>query len=569
MASVKLEATQEPLLESAINSETIGTNAKDVSEKTERDFGVYQLVLFAVTQIGYFPVAASMLSTTFFEANADTCRHLTRHNNGSGAASEALRSRILQTEFQSLLLEWQEECRASPLQVAVSSSVMAGAVFGAFCSGFLADRFGRKPAVVGAMLLLSLCNLLLVGIAAFSWHLALVLFFLLGCASGGYMVTNMVLIIEALENARSRLLVVSLNGWPLGLVYTAVVGYATQEWRYYHLIVAASAALTLIVLHLFSLESVRWLTNRNKLLRADKVRLIIHERNYRCRPLSPSRALIDMNANYAPKSTRDHRPRVSLTSQNSTVPSNGTSSVSSVASGAVVTSTYTYLDLFRHAEIAVPLAALLYCFMSSSVVSFGLYFSAEALPGDRFLNIGIMGAGKFVLGFLPFVVSYCVGRKPIVLVSLGVATLCSWGILATAYGLLPSTASITTVLGLVVTASMDPTWKIIHLYSMELFPTAVRNMSRGLCNVVARLGSLSGPWIAFLHSYNPHLPFWIFALLLTGQWLIALLVLPETRNRPLPEGMPGEQHAAVGTATQDSSRPNGPETETKLLVEKC
>lgn len=98
------------------------------------------------------------------------------------------------------------------------------------------------------MLLLSLCNLLLVGIAAFSWHLALVLFFLLGCASGGYMVTNMVLIIEALENARSRLLVVSLNGWPLGLVYTAVVGYATQDWRYYHLIVAASAALTLIVL---------------------------------------------------------------------------------------------------------------------------------------------------------------------------------------------------------------------------------------------------------------------------------------------------------------------------------
>lgn len=142
MASVKLKTTQEPLLESAIIIERSGANADDVSEKTERDFGVYQLVLFAVTQIGYFPVAASMLSTTFFEANAvsfvrshldvqtrcfqDTCRHLTRHNNGSGAASEALRSRILQTEFQSLLLEWQEECRASPLQVAVSSSVMRG-----------------------------------------------------------------------------------------------------------------------------------------------------------------------------------------------------------------------------------------------------------------------------------------------------------------------------------------------------------------------------------------------------------------------------------------------------------
>jgi hypothetical protein len=39
--------------------------------------------------------------------------------------------------------------------------------------------------------------------------------------------------------------------------------------------------------------------------------------------------------------------------------------------------TQTYLDLFRHKEIRMPLCALLYCFATSSIVSFGFYFTTE------------------------------------------------------------------------------------------------------------------------------------------------------------------------------------------------
>ena len=35
--------------------------------EVQGDFGVYQLVLFVITQLGYLPVAGGMLSTTFFE----------------------------------------------------------------------------------------------------------------------------------------------------------------------------------------------------------------------------------------------------------------------------------------------------------------------------------------------------------------------------------------------------------------------------------------------------------------------------------------------------------------------
>lgn len=59
-----------------------------------------------------------------------------------------------------------------------------------------------------------------------------------------------------------------------------------------------------------------------------------------------------------------------------------------------------------------------------------------------------------------------------------------------------------TWLALALTAILDPCWKINHLYSMELFPTQVRNMSRGFCNVAARAGSLAGPLVSFYYYAN-------------------------------------------------------------------
>lgn len=97
---------------------------------------------------------------------------------------------------------------------------------------------------------------------------------------------------------------------------------------------------------------------------------------------------------------------------------------------------------------------------------------------------------------------------------------------------------IVTALGVMITATMDPTWKISHLYSVELFPTGVRNMARGACNVTARIGSMSGPLIILLRSYDPSLPYWLFASLLTFQWLLLALFMKSSSEDSLPEDMP-------------------------------
>ncbi|KAE9416816.1 hypothetical protein Angca_004019, partial [Angiostrongylus cantonensis] len=191
-----------------------------------------------------------------------------------------------------------------------------------------------------------------------------------------------------------------------------------------------------------------------------------------------------------------------------------------------------------HSSVCIPLLALCYCFISSSLVSFGFYFNADALPGNRYVNMILMGASKFVMGLLPFAVSSWVGRRPIMLFSLVIASAGAW-FAVTSQLLAVSSGhwSLTAVL-LVVSAALDPAWKINHLYSAELFPTVVRNMARAICNVGSRFGSVAAPMVVHLRAVHYLLPYLTFALFLTVQVLVVAVLLPETKDRPLPQELP-------------------------------
>ncbi|KAE9551212.1 hypothetical protein FO519_005579 [Halicephalobus sp. NKZ332] len=478
---------------------------------SQKDFYAYQTSLFFFTQLGYLPIAGSMLSTTFFEPTQTQC------GNQSNP------------DFNSLLIAWDQHCRQSSLTTVISSMVMLGGVVGAFLSGFLADTFGRKPVIVGCMVVISVFNCIVAGIGDIFPLFSSFLFCILGAACGGYMVTNLVLVVENLGQPSSRLLVVSLNGWPLGMCFTSLIGYVSKDWRVYHIIISTTAAILCGFLQCISLESVRWLKHRNHLGRADKVQLKIDGRNVKINGLLP-RGL----------QSQDIEKKLPSMDESSSQVGN-------------VTKKYTYLDLFRYESVRTPLMALVYCFAASSIVSFGFYFSVEVLPGNRYVNLASMGALKFTLGFIPFAVSFCMGRRPIIIISVAVAGISAWSYIILSLALKMSDNVVITVLGLLVTASMDPTWKIIHLYSAELFPTVVRNMARGICNVGARMGSLAAPMIVYSRIWFDQAPIIVFAILLTIQWIVVFWCFPETKDKPLRDEIEestkmksGEQKALKG-----------------------
>lgn len=75
------------------------------------------------------------------------------------------------------------------------------------------------------------------------------------------MVTNIVFLIEAIhDSSKLRLLAVALNGWPLGMIFTAIIGAISFHWRVYHLVLSVTAIVLLtFVVKLFRiLFSIKW-----------------------------------------------------------------------------------------------------------------------------------------------------------------------------------------------------------------------------------------------------------------------------------------------------------------------
>lgn len=73
------------------------------------------------------------------------------------------------------------------------------------------------------------------------------------------MVTNVVFILEAVKAQRTRLLVASLNGWPIGMVFTGFVGWVCADWRLYSACVSGTATSLAFLLVSF-LECIRELS---------------------------------------------------------------------------------------------------------------------------------------------------------------------------------------------------------------------------------------------------------------------------------------------------------------------
>ncbi|KAF6106212.1 solute carrier family 22 member 12 [Phyllostomus discolor] len=91
------------------------------------------------------------------------------------------------------------------------------------------------------------------------------------------------------------------------------------------------------------------------------------------------------------------------------------------------------------------------------------------------------------------------------------------------------------------------TFTCINIYTGELFPTVLRMTAVGLGQVAARLGAMLGPLVQLLGTHHPALPLLVYGTVLVLSGLTSLL-LPETRNLPLPDTIQDVQNQAAKKA---------------------
>jgi len=78
-------------------------------------------------------------------------------------------------------------------------------------------------------------------------------------------------------------------------------------------------------------------------------------------------------------------------------------------------------------------------------------------------------------------------------------------------------------------------FNILYIFTSEMYPTVIRNSAVGFCSMIARLGSGVSSYIAILSDVTLAIvPMIIFATLSLFAGALVLL-LPETRDQPLPD----------------------------------
>uniref|UniRef100_A0A8R1DXA8 MFS domain-containing protein n=1 Tax=Caenorhabditis japonica TaxID=281687 RepID=A0A8R1DXA8_CAEJA len=463
------------------------------------DFGMYEIRLLLLTQLGYIPIAAAMLMTTFMEPSQNWCKTLARTSNDWYSHPT--------NEFYSLTVQYGYACQKSSNQTTalMSSLLMWGALVGSFVCGFISDKIGRKPVFLGCLFFVTIGHFFLTSSLVFSWTTINIGLLFLGFFCGGYMVTNFVILTEAFELPRSRLLVVSLNGWSISMVATAGIAYYSKNWFTYHLMAGLIGIFLSIIALGVSSESCRWLSARGLHHDAKRIALQIVLLN-RKRDIDEDDANIlkwhEILGFSAPMFTDGKK---------------------------------TWKTLFKTPRFLKLTTVLFYSFLASSIVSFGFYFSIDVLPGNRYLNLGVMGALKFIIGFTPFILNCFLTKRIIAISSVGLCCISACVISPIQYYDDDQLRWVIIALSLLVSAGIDPIWKINHLYSAELFPTSVRSIARGVCNAGGRLGSVLAPMIVYLRTFGSFVPNTIFAILLLVQLVVIIVCLPDDSDKDANE----------------------------------
>lgn len=363
--------------------------------------------------------------------------------------------------------------------------------------GHLSDRFGRRTiliaGVVGSVIFAYIRSL------AVNYNMFVVFEFL---DAGVGSVTYSASFILAMEwiGVKDRILLVTLitATYPFGQIFLGLTARAIQDFRRLLQIIYAPGVIILIYLWVAP-ESIRWLIVNGR--RSEVLKTL--RRAERINGIQLSQKTIDL-INQEPIKKHDAP----------------TAKVDRIT------------EVLKKRVFVVRLAICAFAWISSAFVSYGISLTSVSLAGDKYVNFVVVAVAGIPAMLLCYFMMEWFGRRWTLFSSLligGASIICS-------KLMPPHLSALSITLFFIGKLFITVAFTSLYIYTSELWPTNMRHSIMGLCSTMGRIGAMFAPFAPLLSQYFDILPYLTFG----GMALIAavlILLLPETRNRKLPDSL--------------------------------
>ncbi|XP_068223639.1 organic cation transporter protein-like [Palaemon carinicauda] len=404
-----------------------------------------------------------------------------------------------------LVAEWDLVCERRALYSTTQSASQLGVLIGVLSFGYFMDIYGRRP-----IILMNVVLSVVAGMAAAATpvlYLYIIFKILVSCFNYGYFTGCFIFMMEMCSPSQ-RSSIGSVGGipWSVGYMIVPGIAYLIRPWRW------LQVAYTFPTIFFFSFywllpESPRWLISQGRYEEAANILAKAAKVNGRCFP--PIGAVVESMKKMMVQ--KEEKPKENLPQR-------------------IISALRHFFILVIKSKHRKNILICYFCWFAVSMVYYGISLNSGNLSTDPYMYVFLGGLAEIPSYFLTWAMIAHLGRRlslTTYYVVCGI-TICIIAILLAtqdevSFGLL-------IFLSLVGKIAIVSAFHVVYIYTAELFPTQYRSLAVGESSMMARVGSITSPYINdILGEAITWGPSALFAVMSACAASMSLL-LPETKD---------------------------------------